>query len=170
VSAETDSTDPTNAVPLTPEDAGLQAKVDQLEKQVHDYKLLVAELQTSMRRLNQDADRQRKYASEGFARDLLSGLDNLDRAVEAAKKAGDAGPLAQGVSATIALFLDILKRHGVTRIEVGPGSAFDPNLHQAISQQPAEGIAPGNVTAVYQQGFLLHDRVLRPASVVVAAE
>lgn len=165
-----DTIDPTNSVPLNREDVGLQAKIDQMERQADDYKRLIADLQTSMRRLTQDADRQKKYFTEPLARDLLMGLDNLERAVDAAKKAGDAGPLAQGVSATIALFLDILKRHGVTRIEVGPGTAFDPNLHQAVAQQPAEGIAPGAVVSVLQQGFLLHDRVLRPASVVVAAE
>jgi molecular chaperone GrpE len=165
-----DTPEPTDSVPLTPEDAGSQAKIDQLEKQVGDYKLLVAELQTSMRRLTQDADRQRKYAGEGLVRDLLGGLDNLGRAAEAAKKAGDGGPLAQGVAATIALFLDILKRHGVTRIEVGPGSAFDPNLHQAVSQQPGDGVPPGHVASVLQQGFVLHDRVIRPASVVVTPE
>lgn len=179
--AETDTPDPTNAVPLTPEEpnpeakgdpatAAQTAKIDQLEKQVHDYKLLVAELQTSMRRLTQDADRQRKYACEGLVRDLLGGLDNLDRALEAARQAGDTGPLSQGVSATTALLLDVLKRHGVTRIEVGPGSAFDPNLHQAVSQQPADGVPPGGVVTVLQHGFLLHDRVLRPASVVVTPE
>lgn len=156
--------------PTSPGDVALQAKVDQLEKQASDYKLLIADLQNSMRRLTQDADRQRKYAVEGVARDLLTGMDNLDRALEAAKKAGEAGPLAQGVSATVALFLDILKRYGVTRIDVAAGSAFDPNLHQAVMEQPTNDHPPGAVTAVLQSGFLLHDRVLRPASVIVASE
>lgn len=150
-------------------DVAAQAKVDQLEKQVADYKMLVADLENSRKRLAADYDRQRKYATEPLARDLLTGLDNLDRAVEAAKKVGDEGPLAQGVSATIALMLDVLKRHGVTRIEAAPGTAFDPNRHEAVMQQPApEGIAAGSVLQVLAQGFLLHDRVLRPATVIVA--
>lgn len=148
----------------------LQARVDQLEQQVSDYKLLVADFDNSRRRLTQDADRQRKYATEPLAKDLLTALDNLDRAVEAAKAAGEAGPLAQGVTATIALFLDIFKRHGVARIEVAPGSAFDPTVHQAVMQQPSPTYPPGSVVQVLQQGFRLHDRVIRPASVIVAAD
>ena len=155
---------------ITPIDVGLQAKVDQLEKQVGDYKMLIADFENARKRLAADHDRQRKYAAEPLARDLLTGLDNLDRAVEASKKASDTTVLAQGVSATIALFLDILKRYGVTRIDVVPGSPFDPNWHQAVMEQPTNDYAPGQVAAVLQSGFLLHDRVLRPATVVVAAE
>ncbi|MGL6096579.1 MAG: nucleotide exchange factor GrpE [Fimbriiglobus sp.] len=167
-----DFTDPIPAdlPPAPPGDAALQARVDQLEKQASDYKLLIADFENSRKRLVADAERHRKYASEGLVRDLLTGLDNLDRAVQAAKQAGDAGPLAQGVSATVALLLDVLKRHGVTRIEVGPGTAFDPNRHEAVMQQPSADHPPGAVTAVLQQGFVLHDRVIRPASVAVATE
>jgi molecular chaperone GrpE len=149
---------------------GLQARVDQLEKQASDYKLLIADFENSRKRLLADSERQRKYAAEGLVKDLLSGLDNLDRAVAAAKQAGDAGPLAQGVSATVALLLDVLKRHGVTRIDVGPGTAFDPNRHEAVMQQPSAEHPAGTVVTVLQLGFLLHDRVIRPASVIVATE
>lgn len=150
--------------------AALQAELDKAQRQVNDYKLLIADFENARRRLAQDADRQRKYAQEPLARDILAALDNLDRAVEAAKKAGDTGPLVQGVSATASMFLEILKRHGVSRMDVAPGTAFDPNLHQAVSQQPTNDYPPGSVVQVLQHGFTLHDRVLRPASVVVAAE
>src|SRR5579885_390869 len=155
--------------PDAPNAAALQAKVDQLERQVADYKVVVADFDNARRRLTQDADRQRKYAIEPLAKDLLTGLDNLERAVQAAPKGGPGG-LVQGVTATINLFLDILKRHGVTPIEVAPGSAFDPHLHEAVTQQPTNDYPPGSVVQVLQQGFLLHDRVLRPASVIVASE
>lgn len=161
-------TDETTPEPL--ETVALQARLDQLEKQVGDYKLLVADFENARKRLTHDAERQRKYAAEPLARDLLMALDNLDRAVEAAMKAGETGALVQGVQATISLFLDILKRHGVTRIDVVPGKPFDANLHQAVMQQPTNDFAPGAVTHVLQQGFLLHDRVLRPAAVIVASE
>ena len=101
---------------------------------------------------------------------ILAALDNLDRATDAAKKAGDSGPLVQGVSATASMFLEILKRHGVAKMDVGPGTAFDPNKHQAVAQQPTNDYDPGAVVQVLQSGFTIHDRVLRPASVVVAAE
>lgn len=155
----------------TPDDVvALQAKVDQLDRQVADYKLLLADYQNSAKRLKDDADRQRKYALEPFARDLLTALDSLDFAAKAAREAGDTGPLAKGVTAAINLFLDVLKRHGVTRIDVAPGSALDPAVHQAVMQQPTNDHPPETVASVMQNGFLLHDRVLRPASVIVAAE
>lgn len=165
----TDPTPPDAPVDLTaaPPDAG---KVAQLETQLADYKLLVADLQTSARRLREDADKQKKYASEGFARDVLSLLDNLERASEAAKAKGEGGVLLDGVAATITAALAMLKRHAVERIEVDPGSPFDPNLHMAVSQQPTADHPPGSVTSVLQQGFTFHDRVLRPAAVIVAAE
>jgi molecular chaperone GrpE len=102
-------------------------------------------------------------------RDLLPALDNFDRALEAAKRAGDTGPLATGVAATANQLLEAFKRHGITRIDVGPGTAFDPNLHQAVMEQPSEEFAPGQVAQVLQQGFMLHDRILRPATVIVAS-
>ena len=153
-----------------PADDATQKKLAQLEKQIGDYKLLVAELQTSARRLREDADKHRKYASEGFARDLLNAFDILDRATGEAKKAGDSGPLFQGISACVGLFLDTLKRHGINRMDTAAGSEFDPNLHMAVMQQPTNDFPPGSVVIVLQPGFTYHDRVLRPASVIVASE
>lgn len=145
-------------------------KVAKLEAQLNDYKLLVADLQTSARRLNDDAARQRKYFAEPFARDVLSLLDNLERTADAARAKGEGGVLLDGVTATVSAALEMLKRHAVSRIEVGPGTPFDPNLHMAVSQQPSADHPPGSVVAVMQQGFTLHDRVLRPAAVIVASE
>jgi molecular chaperone GrpE len=153
----------------SPETEDLRAKLDAAEKDLANHKLQLAEYINARKRLIQSAEIERKYASESLVKDLLSALDNLDRALEAAKKAGDTGPLAIGVSATAVQFLDVLRRHGVTRIETNPGDAFDPNRHQAVSQQSAEGIESGHVASVLQQGFLLHDRVLRPAAVIVAS-
>ena len=153
----------------TPSQIALQAKVDQLDKQVTDYKLLLAEMQTSGRRLREDADKQKKYAVEPVVRDLLAVIDNLERAIAEAAKAGDAGPLKVGVTATIAMFLDVLKRHGVKRIDTAQGSPFDPNQHEAVMEQPTNDVEPGGVYQVLAQGYLLHDRVLRPATVIVAS-
>jgi molecular chaperone GrpE len=150
--------------------AALAAELDKAQRQIADYKALVADFDNSRKRLVQDAERQRKYAHEGLSRDLLAALDNLDRALDAAAKAGESGGLVDGVKATTSLFLDILKRHGVTMMPLMPGSDFDPNHHQAVMQQASETVKPGHVVQVLQQGFLLHDRVLRPASVIVAAE
>jgi molecular chaperone GrpE len=146
----------------------VRARLDATEQELANYKLRLADYENARKRLLRDAEVERKYATEPLARDILAALDNLDRALAAAREAGDAGPLAAGVSATAAQFLDVLRRHGVTRIEVAPGTEFDPNRHQAVTQQPTADFAPGQVVQVLQQGFLIHDRVLRPAAVIVA--
>jgi len=147
----------------------LRAKLEAAERDLANHKLQLAEYVNARKRLVQSAEIERKYASEGLVKDLLTAFDNLDRALDAAKKAGDNGPLAAGVSATASQFLEVLRRHGVQRIECQPGDAFDPNRHEAVMQQPSQGIAPGHIVQVLAQGFLLHDRVLRPASVIVAS-
>jgi molecular chaperone GrpE len=147
----------------------LRAKLDAAEKELHNYKLRLADFDNTRKRLLRDAENDRKYMAESLAKDVLPALDNLDRATEAAKKSGDAAALAAGVAATVSQFLDAFKRHGITRIEVAPGSAFDPNLHQAVMEQPSKDVPPGHVVQVLQQGFMIHDRVLRPASVIVAS-
>lgn len=159
---------PTDTADGTEADA-LRRKLEAAEQELANYKLRLADFENARKRLLRDAEVQKKYATEGLARDLLTPLDNLDRAIDAAKKAGESGPLVTGVSATAGMLLEALKRHGVTRIEVGPGTEFDPNLHQAVMQQPTNDFEPGRVVLVVQQGFLLHDRVLRPASVIVAS-
>jgi molecular chaperone GrpE len=146
----------------------LRAKLEAAERDLNNYKLRLADYENARRRLLQAAEVERKYASESLAKDLLTALDNLDRALGAAKSAGDNGPLVAGVSATANQFLDVLRRHGITRIECSPGTPFDPNRHEAVMQQPTADFEPGHVVQVVQQGFLLHDRVLRPASVTVA--
>jgi len=145
------------------------AKLDATEQQLANFKLVVADYENARKRTVRDAEASKKYAAESFARDLLGALDNLDRALSAARAAGDTGPLATGVAATAEQFLTTLRRHGVNRIECEPGTPFDPGLHQAVMEQPSAELAPGQVVQVLQQGFLLHDRVLRPASVIVAA-
>ena len=160
---------PDDAVPLL-DPVALQAKVDQLEKQVGDYKLLVAEMQTSVRRVRDDADKQRKYAAEPFVRDLLAALDNLDWAAKAAEKGGDPTALAKGVANTVSLFLTVLERHGVKKVDVVAGSAFDPAAHEAVMEQPTAAVPPGAVAQVAQPGYTFHDRLVRPAKVIVASQ
>ena len=115
-----------------------------------------------------DLQQERRYWCGPLALELLPALDNLERAVQAAKQVGEQGPLVQGVAMVQTQILDALKRQGITRIEA-QGQPFDPNLHQAVMQQPTADQPPNTVLQVLQQGFMIHDRVLRPASVIVAA-
>jgi molecular chaperone GrpE len=160
----------TDQVSLDPPENPLQAELEKAKKQIADYQSLVADFDNARKRLVQDAERTRKYAHEGLARDILGALDNLDRAVEAAANAGESGGLVVGVKATGSLLQDALKRYGVVRMAVEPGAEFDPNLHQAVSQTASESVKPGAVAQVLQSGYMIHDRVLRPASVIVAAD
>jgi molecular chaperone GrpE len=158
---------PVDTVPLAELDS-VRTKLVAVEEELANYKLRLADFENARKRMLRDAEAQRKFAAEGLIRDLLGALDNLERALAAAKAAGDSGALATGVAATASQFLDVLKRSGVAKIEATPGTAFDPNVHQAVSQQPTNDYEPGAVTQVVGTGFTLHDKVLRPAMVVVA--
>jgi molecular chaperone GrpE len=174
---DTTTTDtPDAADPAATEDtAALRERVAKLEKQNGEFLRHLADFQNRnnemlqvMKRKDQDLDQRLKYAHEKFALDLLTALDNLDRALDAAAQAGETGPLTQGVVATQAQIVEALKRHGITPIEA-QGQPFDPMKHQAIQTVPAgKGQAPNTVAQVAQKGFMIHDRVLRPAAVIVA--
>jgi molecular chaperone GrpE len=148
--------------------ADTEQKLATVEAELHNFKLRLADVDNYRKRLLRSLEEEKKYATEQLVRDLLTAFDNLERAIEAAKSVGDNGPLAVGVTAIAAQILDILRRHGVTRIECAPGTLFDPSVHEAVAQQAAPGIPPGHITQVHHHGFRLHDRVIRPAAVVVA--
>jgi molecular chaperone GrpE len=155
--------------------AALRDRIAKLEQQNGEFLRHLAEFQNRnsemlqvMKRKDQDVDQRLRFAHERLALDLVNALDNLDRAVDAARKAGDKGALATGVMVTQAQIMDVLKKYGVTPIEA-LDQPFDPMKHQAIQSQPAgKGQTPNTVMAVAQKGFMIHDRVLRPAAVIVA--
>jgi molecular chaperone GrpE len=128
-----------------------------------------AEFENYQKRTQRDRELERKYAFGPLAESLLPILDNLDRAVLAAKQAGETGPLVQGVAMVQAQFIELLKRNGVTRIEC-EGKPFDPNVHQAVMQVAKPEVEPGTIVQVVEQGFLNQDRVLRPAKVIVSTK
>jgi molecular chaperone GrpE len=146
----------------------LAASERQLEETVALLKQTQADFENYQKRAARDRESERKYSVVPLARDLLPALDNLQRAMDAAKQVGESGPLVQGVAATQAQVIQILGRHGITPIEA-QDQPFDPNLHEAVMQKPSADHPPGTVVQVLQSGFKIHDRVLRPASVVVSA-
>lgn len=126
-----------------------------------------AEFENYQKRNQKERELERRYGLAPLVLDLLPVLDNLDRALQAARQAGEQGALVQGVAMVQNQFLEQLKRHGITRIDA-QGKPFDPNLHQAVMQQPQEGVEPNTVVTVLEQGYMNQDRLLRPAKVIVS--
>lgn len=150
-------------------DEELQSRLAKAEQQRDELLRTLADYENSRKRASRDLELERKFAHAKLAMDLLPSLDNLERAVEAARGSGEGSALVKGVQATQQMLLDVLKRHGVTPIEA-LGQPFDPNLHQAVSMAPSKEYPPNTVAHVLQSGFMIHDRILRPASVVIASE
>lgn len=133
----------------------------------------LADAENTRKRAARESEDARLYAITGFARDLLSVSDNLNRALlacppEAREGASDAlKSVIEGVEATERELQSVLTRHGVKPI-AAEGMKFDPNLHQAIAEVPAEGRPPGTVVNVVQSGYSIGGRLLRAAMVTVA--
>lgn len=160
--------EPLDVEPPEVEVAYLKEKLLKAEQQRDDMLRTLADYENSRKRAARELETERKFAHSKLAGDLLAALDNLERALQAAKKADEAGALVKGVQATQQMFLDALKRHGVTQID-SLGQPFDPNLHQAVQMMPSKDQPANTVLQVLQSGYLIHDRILRPASVVIAS-
>jgi molecular chaperone GrpE len=125
-----------------------------------------AELDNQRKRLARDVDQARRFANEKLLSQLLPVLDSLEAGLKAA---GDAtGPLKDGLELTLRQLLKVGEDNGLAQLDP-EGQAFDPEWHQAISQLESPDAAPGTVLQVFQKGYALNDRLLRPALVVVAA-
>ena len=133
------------------------------------YLRAVAEAENTRKRSTRDVEHARKYALEGFGRDMLAVVDSLEMGLAAA--AADAGveTLQQGSEATLKLLCTALERFGISVVDP-EGEPFNPEWHEAISMQPAADAEAGSVLQVIQKGYSLNGRLLRPASVIVAAD
>jgi molecular chaperone GrpE len=129
---------------------------------------LQAEMQNLRNRTSREIADERKYAALPILRDLLPVVDNIDRAIEASAKAGEAEKLLEGFQLVRQQLATVLSSHHCEPIEAA-GQPFDPNLHQAILHQPSPDVPAGTVTMVTQQGYKLQERVIRPAQVIVSS-
>ena len=125
------------------------------------------EFESYQQRARREADAERRYAQMPLAKDLLPVIDNLERAVAAARQAHDGSSLAQGVGMVVGMLHEALRRHGIVRIEA-ENQPFDANLHEAVMQQPNAEVPANTVLQVLESGYLIHERVLRPARVIVS--
>lgn len=162
--AQADQT-PSAVPPASIEDqlAGLQAKLDEASDAFLRAK---AEAENTRRRAEEELSKARKYAIEAFAESLLPVRDSLEAAI--AIQAATPEQLLEGVHATLRQLAQVLERNKVLPVAPPPGTRFDPHQHQAISVVPAEHDA-NTVVTVLQKGYVINDRVLRPALVTVSA-
>ena len=143
--------------------------LEEAVKAVQDrYLRLAAEFENYKKRAQKDQAEYAKYANERLLRELLPVLDNLQRALRHAQKSGGTNGLIEGVELTCKQYLEVLSRFGVRPIP-SVGQPFDPAVHQAVATVDPQGRAPNTIVEEYEKGYYLHDRVLRPAIVTVAA-
>lgn len=162
-----------DAAPLIDDDGdagqGLQAEVTSLREQVMRY---AAEAENTKRRAEKEANDARAFAIQRFGRDLLGVADNLQRALQAAPR-GSEDPavknLVLGIEMTEKELQSAFDKNGLKRVEPAPGEKFDPNLHQAMMEEPSSEVAGGGVVRTLQAGYQLYGRIVRPALVVTAA-
>ncbi len=158
------------------EEAEAERSLEELQTEVEtlrDHLLRAkAEVQNILKRSEREKSEIAQYAIAGFARDLLSVADNLRRALEAVPADAADNPalkaLVEGVEMTERELLSVFERHGVRRIAPKPGDRFDHTHQQAVAEVENEDHAPGTVAEVYQVGYALGERLLRPAMVAVA--
>lgn len=147
----------------------LSARVAELEAQLRDVQLRAqAEIRNIQMRAEREVSNAHKFGVEKFAGSLLDVVDNFERALAAAPKDDTARSLVEGLQLTHRAFLDILKKFQVEPVDPA-GQPFNAELHQAVATQPAGEANPANtVVTVFQKGYTLSGRLLRPAMVVVA--
>lgn len=126
-----------------------------------------ADLDNQRKRVARDVEQARRFANEKLLGELLPVFDSLDAGLTAAGT--DPSPLREGLEMTYKQLLKVAADNGLTLLDP-TGQPFNPDHHQAISQADAPGAAPGSVVQVFQKGYLLNDRLLRPALVVVARD
>ncbi len=162
-------TEPTEAGNNPVSMESLQQRIAELELGLKDQTLRSqAEIQNIQRRCERDVAQAHKFALEKFAGELLAVVDNLERALAASNPEDEATrSLRDGIVLTHKLFVDALRKFQVEAIDP-VGEPFNPELHQAVSTQPSSQCEPNSVLNVYQKGYLLNGRLLRPAIVVVS--
>ena len=132
------------------------------------YYYLAAEMQNIQRRFDKDKESLLKFGNEKIMKDMLDVVDNFERALDFIEKDEDekVKNIIVGIEMIQKLFMETLKKYGLTQIEA-LGKEFDPNLHEALAQQPAEGKKDQEVMLVHQNGYTLNERVIRAAKVVI---
>lgn len=144
--------------------AGLRAELEQLRADMLRER---ADLENQRKRLARDVEMARKFANERLLSDLLPLFDSIEAGLAAAAE-GD--PLREGMVLTLRQLHKIAEANGLVEVAPARGDSFDPERHQAMSMVEAADIAPGAVAQTFQKGYVLNERLLRPALVMVARQ
>lgn len=172
------STEPTNAeTSLTSEapqpeaasEGGLAEQIERLKAELDQLRADAlrerADLDNQRKRMAREIEQARKFANERLLAELLPLFDSMEAGLAAA---ADNDPLREGMELTLRQLHRIAENNGLVEIAPAPGDTFDPERHQAMSMVEAEGVPPGTVARLFQKGYALNERLLRPALVVVA--
>jgi molecular chaperone GrpE len=153
-----------------PSQEKLQAQLEEKTREASEYLdkwlRLRAEFENFKKRMQKEKDDLVKFGNENLLKALLPVLDNLTRAIEHGQNARETSPLVEGVEMTCKEFLGVLDRFGVKPVP-SVGEAFDPEKHEALSQEESDREA-NQIIAAVQNGYFYHDRLLRPAKVIVS--
>ncbi|MBL3555635.1 MULTISPECIES: nucleotide exchange factor GrpE [Marinobacter] len=173
--AATETADQGKAAAEEAEESFPESDVDALKAQAQEFQEQMlrsqAEMQNVRRRAEIDVEKAHKFALEKFVKELLPVADSLEKAVESTEGHEDSGELVasirEGVEMTLNLFMNSLRKFNVEQLNP-IGEPFDPQQHEAMSMVPAPNAEPNSVVAVVQKGYMLNERLVRPAMVVVA--
>lgn len=146
----------------------LRAERDALQDK---FMRALAEAENARKRSDKDRREAHQYGGSKLARDMLPVYDNMKRALEAAteEQRASAKGLIEGIELTMRELRNVFGKHGVTVITPEVGDRFDPQLHEAMFEAPLPGTKAGDIIQVSAEGFMLHDRILRPAQVGVSS-
>ena len=164
-----DMTDP--LLDLDGPDAELEALRAERDELRDRFMRALADAENSRKRSERDRREAEQYGGSKLARDMLPVYDNLKRALEAVPEdqKDTSKALLEGVELTLRELINVFKKHGIEPIEPKVGDRFDPQTHQAMFEAPVPGTKAGDIIQVAASGFMLHDRLLRPAQVGVSS-
>lgn len=163
-----ESTETVQQAPAPGEVEALRAERDELRDR---FMRALADAENARKRGERDRREAEQYGGSRLVRDVLPIYDNLRRALEAAteEQRTQAAALFEGVELTMRELVNVMSKHGVTKVEPQVGDAFDPQMHEAMFEAALPGTKAGQIIQVMTEGFLLHDRLLRPAQVGVSS-
>jgi molecular chaperone GrpE len=145
----------------------LEAKELEAKNNYDRFLRQAAELDNFKKRTAREREEAVRFANEALVKDLLPVVDNLERAIAHASGGGNGKPLVEGVEMVLRGLLDVLSKHGITQVSA-VGQAFDPAKHEAMAQVETKAHEPNTVVEEVHKGYMLRDRLLRPALVSVA--